>query len=418
MGNIQRNNNKIFVEGDYSDHNLHYFLATVHKAVEGSGYEDIILDFSKCTKAFPSSMLATCAQIMSRRVAGVDFQLVLPKDTKLLRLFNNANWSYLLDPRLNRPSTFQGHTQIPATQYQSPEEQHAAVNRIVNAILGAIPEIERSSFAAFEWSINEITDNVLTHAESNIGGIVQVSTFQKNKKIVQFLVADAGETIPKTLMATHPEMSSDLEALDCAIREGVTRDKNIGQGNGLFGSYEICSHCKGDFIVESGHAKLTYTDKHGLHIRNENVPYDGTLVIASIDFSRPELLEEALKFGGQTYTLVDYVETNYEAEDSENIYFIMKDEAKSFGSRPAGTPVRNRLSNLYNMGNGNKIYINFEGIPIISSSFADEVFGKLFVEIGPLGFMKNFEFVNMPQTVKSLIDKAISQRLAVTHGSA
>lgn len=415
MGTITRSNNKITIEGDYADNNLHYLLATIHKAVENHGYQDLILDFSKCISAFQSSMLATCAQVMCKRTSNIDFQLILPKKDSLARLFNNANWSYLLDPRRHRPSKFQGHTQVPAIQYTNSEEQHSAVNRIVNAILGAIPDIERSSFAAFEWSLNEITDNVLTHAESPIGGIVQVSTFQKNKKIVQFLVADAGETIPKTLRSTHLDIPSDLVALDKAIREGVTRDKSIGQGNGLYGSYEICSHCKGEFRIESGHAKLISDKSGSLRMRDEKIPYDGTLVVASIDFSRPELLEEALQFGGETYTPVDYVETNYEAENSEKLSFIMKDEADSFGSRPAGTPVRNRLHNLYTMSNGNKIFINFEGIPIVSSSFADEVFGKLFVEIGPLGFMQNFEFLNISQTVRKLIDKAISQRIATTN---
>jgi anti-anti-sigma regulatory factor len=418
MGNILRNSNIITVEGDYSDANLHYFLATIHKAVEEFGYQDLILDFSRCSTAFPSSMLGTCAQIMHRRTTGVGFKLVLPENQKLARLFHNANWAFLLEPENHPQSKFHGYTQVAATQYLDPEEQHSAVNRIVNAILGAIPDMERSSFAAFEWAINEITDNVLTHAKSSIGGIVQVSTFKKMKKLVQFLVADAGESIPKTLRTTHTDLTSDLDALDVAIREGVTRDKAIGQGNGLFGSYQICSHCKGSFQIESGHAKLTYSDKSGLHIRNERIPYDGTLVIASIDFSRPDLLDEALQFGGERYAPVDYVETNYEAEDCEKLLFVMKNESKSFGTRPAGTPIRNRLNNLYKMSNGQKIFIDFNDIPIVSSSFADEVFGKLFVEIGPLGFMQSFEFLNISQTVRQLIDKAIAQRIAVTHGNA
>jgi hypothetical protein len=108
--------------------------------------------------------------------------------------------------------------------------------------------------------------------------------------------------------------------------------------------------------------------------------------------------------------------SNY--HDSERILFTMKNEAKSFGSRLAGEPVRTRLKNLYKMSNGEKIIIDCEGIPLISSSFADEVFGKLFVEIGPLGFMQKFEFVNIRHTVRQLIDKAIAQRIAVTHGNA
>ena len=141
-------------------------------------------------------------------------------------------------------------------------------------------------------------------------------------------------------------------------------------------------------------------------------------MIASIDFTRPDLLKEALRFGGKSYTPVDYVETNYESESNENIHFIMLEEAKSFGTRPAGTPIRTKLNNLYKMNKGNKVYIDFYGIPLISSSFADEVFGKLFVEIGPLGFMQGFEFVNISLTVRQLIDKAIAQRISVTHGSA
>jgi hypothetical protein len=92
----------------------------------------------------------------------------------------------------------------------------------------------------------------------------------------------------------------------------------------------------------------------------------------------------------------------------------MKKESGSFGSRPAGTPVRNKLKNLLNMSGSQKVYVDFEGIPLISSSFADEVFGKLFLEIGPLSFMQGFEFINIMKTVRQLIDKAIAQRMATT----
>jgi anti-sigma regulatory factor (Ser/Thr protein kinase) len=412
MGLITRTNNCIKIEGRYEDGNLHYLLGTIHKSVVELGYTELTLDFSRCQAAFPSTMLATCAQVMNKRKEGIVFELILPELTNLKRLFNNANWSFLIDPNHHNKSRFQGYTQVPTIQYRDPEEQHDAVNSIVTAILSAVPGLERSSFAAFEWAINEITDNVLTHADSSIGGLVQVSTFMKNRKRVQFLVADAGKTIPATLKGTQEGINSDIDALDKAIREGVTRDKNIGQGNGLFGTFQICSHCKGDFKVESGRARLTYSERGGLHIKGEKVPYDGTLVIASIDFSKPSLLEEALKFGGETYSPVDYIETKYKGEFNENINFLMKEEAKSFGTRPAGTPVRTRLYNLFKMNQGNKIIIDFDGIPIVSSSFADEVFGKLFVEIGPVGFMQSFEFLNTSPTVRKLIDKAISQRVA------
>jgi anti-sigma regulatory factor (Ser/Thr protein kinase) len=332
----------------------------------------------------------------------------------LHNLFKNTNWGYLLDPRQFDQSDFRGHTRIPATQYQSPEEQQAAVNKIVNVMLGALPDLDRSDFAAFEWAINEITDNVLVHSESTIGGLVQVSTFQKASKSIQFVVADAGIGIPASLRPGHSEIRSDTEALDWAIREGVTRDARIGQGNGLFGSYRVCSKSRGYFQIDSGHARLEYKPRQEqLSISNQSIPYSGTLVAATIDFSDPELLADALQFKGVTYKPTDYVESNYEGFGDGPMSFRLVDECASFGSRVSGKPIRQKLHNIIRMTNSKIVQVDFSGIPVVSSSFADEAFGKLFLQLGPMKFMQCVKFVNTMDTVESLINKAIEQRMKV-----
>ena len=350
-------------------------------------------------------------QIMEYRESGIECSLIPPKKKMLYNLFRNANWGYFLDPHKFDKSSFRGYTRIPATQYKTPSEQQNSVNKIVNVILGAIPDMQRADFGAFEWSVNEITDNVLVHSNSKIGGLVQVSTFQKYRKLVQFVVADAGVGIPSTLKEGHPEITSDTDALDKAIREGFTRDKRIGQGNGLFGSYQICSKCHGSFSVHSGHARLEYSDRDGLAISDEKVPYDGTLVVATINFSEPNLLAEALKFKGTKHTPVDFVESGYELSDQNIINFNMQEESESFGSRVSAKPIRTKLFNLHKMSNANLIIIDFKNVPIISSSFADEAFAKLFLEVGPMEFMKKFKFVNVMATVQQIVDKAIQQRV-------
>lgn len=409
---IFRDKNRIVFQGEFGMADLLRPLAGLHQAVQNSGYQELTLDFSSCTAAFPGPMLAVCAQVMRLRNAKIDVELIKPNDTRLARLFQNANWAHFLEPRNNFPSVFKGYSQIPATQFTDAEEQQKAVNRIVNAILGAIPNLERRELAALEWSINEITDNVLNHAQSGIGGLVQVSTFQRSRKRIEYIVADAGVGIPTTLRETHPDLTSDADALDQAIREGVTRDKAVGQGNGLFGSYQICSHSKGFFQVESGYGKLAFTDRKGLHITTEKVPFEGTLVAAQIDFSVPHLLEEALQFGGKPHAPVDFVQLHYEQPNQETVLFMMKDESPSFGSRVAGAPVRNKLVNLVRMCPGQRIVIDFSGVPLVSSSFADEVLGKLFAELGPLTFMQRFDLRKIDSTVKQLVDKAISQRMS------
>ncbi|HYA38479.1 MAG TPA: STAS-like domain-containing protein [Candidatus Methylomirabilis sp.] len=409
-GTIERNGNEVVVTGDLDD--FHRLLSFIHTAIEKAGYQDLILNLESCTSAFQNSMLSVCAQVMAYRNSGIAFHLKPPTSPKLQNLFRNTGWGYFLDPRQFDPSNFRGHTRIPATQYTSPTEQQSAVNKIVNVILGVIPDMQRSDFAAFEWAVNEITDNVLVHSQSPIGGLVQVSTFEKFRKQVQFVVADAGVGIPTTLRQGFPEIRSDTEALDRAIREGVTRDKKVGQGNGLFGSYQICSKCHGFFGVHSGHARLEYRDSTGLSITNERIPYCGTLVVATIDFSQPKLLEDALRIKGQKYRPIDFVESEYERNSDGKIIFLLSKETNSFGSRVAGKPIRTKLSNLLRMGETEKIYIDLEGIPIMSSSFADEAFGKLFLDAGPVAFTQKFEFVNVMETVQYLINKAIAQRMS------
>lgn len=408
---IERVDNRIVVTDEL--HDFHRFLAMVHSIVEKLGYSDVVLDLSACTSAFPNSMLSVCAQVLAYRKAGISFELRLPQAVRLANLFKNANWAHLLDPHRFDASTFRGHSRIPATHYQTSDEQQSVVNRIVNVMLGAIPEMQRGDFAAFEWSINELTDNVLIHAQSPIGGLVQVSAFVRIRKRVQFVVADAGVGIPKSLKSGHPEIHSDTEALDRAIREGVTRDPAVGQGNGLFGSYEICSKSNGHLLIDSGHARLKYDPNTGLSISNQTVPFAGTLVVATIDFSDPSLLERALAFKGVKYEPVDFVETKYTANTSGVVHFKLKEEADSFGSRVSGKPIRNKLMNLVKMNGSGLVLIDFEDVPLLSSSFADEAFGKLFLVLGPIMFMQRIRLQNMMSTVEGLVNKAIAQRMAM-----
>ena len=406
---VNRYYNRIVFNGDFGIGDLLSAVAALHQA-RVAGYNDFALDFSLCDAAFAPPILALCAQVMKMRGTDAIFKLTLPQKAELAKLFRNANWAHFLAPDQEEPSQFKGFTQVPAIRFSTPEEQRNAVNRIVNGILGAIPTLDRRELVALEWSINEITDNVLVHSQSSIGGIVQVSTFKRASKRIEYIVVDAGLGIPGTLRQLNPKLS-DAEALEWAIREGVTRDKTLGQGNGLFGSYQVCSHSMGSFHIDSGRAKLVFGERDGLRVTTEKVPFEGTLIAAQINFSDPRLLAEALKFGGRPHVPLDFVELYYEQHDRDEVVFIMKNEVTSFGSRVAGTPVRNKLLNLVRMVPGQKIIIDFSEIPLVSSSFADEVLGKLFVELGPMTFTQRFEFRNVALTVRQLVDKAITQRL-------
>jgi len=400
--------NRITVSGRVGLWEFRRLLAAFHNLTVKLKYQDIILDFSGCIAAHPGPMASVCASAIRLRRHDVDCSLDLPSDMKLRNLFMNAGWAYLIDPSRHMESRFRGSTHVPSIHFTTPSQQQAAVNQAVEAILSALPGLARSDLAAIEWSLNEITDNVLVHSQSEDGGVLHLTNYRQQKR-VEFVVADAGVGIPATLRQGHPELHGDTEALDKAIREGVTRDKEIGQGNGLFGTLKVTEVSNGYLHVHSGFARLDYED-HELHIRSEQVPVVGTLVVACMDTSNPTALGEALKFEGRKHKPVDYIELKYETENAGELLFPLAREAASLGSRPAGTPVRTRLQNLHTMHPDRRIIIDFEGIELVSSSFADEAIAKLFVAVGPMQFMRAFELRNMTATVQALVDKAIVQR--------
>jgi anti-sigma regulatory factor (Ser/Thr protein kinase) len=361
------------------------------------------------TKGFAADVLPFAARCRELLVAGVDTMLELPNELALARLFKNCNWAYLIDPRQYEQSQFTAYKHIPAVTYNNADTQFQAVNQVVDKLLSSLEGFSRDQLAALEWAVNEITDNVLNHASSPIGGIVQLTTKSKSN-IVEFVVCDAGVGIPKTLREAHAHLTSDVLALGAAIREGVTRNKATNMGNGLFGSFRLAQLSDGYFSICSGYALLHFNKSTGLHVSQQSIPYAGTAVVCGISIAKPDILAEALSFQGEKfipgYSYVDKL------TEGGSIIVALKDESRSFASRDAARPVRIKIENLLAASPG-QIEINLSDVALISSSFADEVFGKLFAQLGPISFMTRIKISGGSTVVRRLIDRAITQRLGV-----
>ena len=157
---------------------------------------------------------------------------------------------------------------------------------------------------------------------------------------------------------------------------------------------------------------MYYTSNAGLHSKREAVPYSGTVVHCCINYNDNLILDDVLGLA-RKFDPVDRLELKYEVNSDELIEFRLKEEAESLGSRVAGKKVRTTLRNLIECSEC-KINVDFSDINLISSSFADEVFGKLFLELGPIAFSNRVQLSRVETTVKLLVEKAISQRVA--HG--
>jgi hypothetical protein len=408
---VSANEGRLRLIGKFTVRDIRRPIRALHCMIHDGGYRSVEIDFGEVAFTHAPPMLALLADIQRHRHDGVNFSFKLPDDTRVNRLFVNSNWAHFLDPEHFGSARNAPGKHSPTKQYCDPSQQGAIVDEVVDTLLKSFTDFGRDHLKAIEWSLNEITDNVLTHAISPIGGYVQVTAL-KNRKLVEFVVVDSGIGIPSTLRASRPEINSDVDAVAQAIQEGVTRDPDVGQGNGLFGSYQIAVSSGGYFGIHSNRATLYYTEKTGMHARAESAPFLGSLVVCGIDYTSPLLLERALRFRDTPHIPLDRIDTHYETGARGELLFVIREETSSVGSRPAGANVRQKLENLIRLTNADRIIVDFENVHLISSSFADEVFGKLFITLGAIHFSSKFEFRNCDQLVRKLIDKAITQRVA------
>lgn len=412
MGNGERRitwqGGSLVMAGSLASRDIFSFAAGVHNLATKQGYKDIGLDFSRAYPVRETFMVPAIAIVREYRRQGLSFNLKQPEQQSARAIFHNANWAHLINDADYEASTFDGDGHLPASAYRSAEEHSAAVDRVMSMILKAVP-LNRKQLAALEWSVGEITDNVLNHAQSAMGGVIQASTMVINdRQMIEFVVADAGIGIKRSLGE-----STDVRALERAIQEGVTRNQSTNQGNGLFGSFRVATLSNGRFEIHSGRGSLLAEGSASLRTSKQNsLLYPGTLVVCRIGCDDERLIENALTFRGKVHEPgFDYLEKQYERELDREFVFSMSEECPSFASREGGRGARTLIENLLRAEPEFVLNIDFEGVSIVSSSFADEVFGRLFVVLGPTAFMSRIQFRNINSSVRAILDRSITLRM-------
>jgi hypothetical protein len=123
-------------------------------------------------------------------------------------------------------------------------------------------------------------------------------------------------------------------------------------------------------------------------------------------------IEEALQLGtGPPPDLIDVVELKYTSEAGDLVISVCNEDL-GVGTRHAGAELRRKCQNLLSAEPTKRLVLDWTGVPLISSSFADEAVGKLFVELGPTVFSSRVTHTGAEDLVRSLLDRAVMQRVA------
>ena len=290
---------------------------------------------------------------------------------------------------------------LPVFPVQDEDSVTAATDAICELVLQRFDNA-REFLPAMEWCICEVIDNVRVHSQTATPGAVCAQYYPKLHQL-DVAIVDQGRGI-KDSLSERLDLNSDAEAIGRALERGMTRNPEIGQGNGLAGTIEIVIQNGGCLSIWSGGGVFEFRRSgDGKFKQIEKFP--GTGVYLSLDTSNPVNLGDTF-IGDSGWSYISYIAG--QAEESGGLK--IKDECRHTRGRETARPFRRKIESMLPEMEGTLV-LDFSGIQSATSSYLDELLGRLAEQIGEQEFRERVRLVNVPEEIVNMANVVIAQRL-------
>lgn len=399
---VNRNGNIISIRGLNNPQILQDYTTALKTAIFKCGYQDIIVEIFNSRGFFPNVVVPLCGINDYFQSQGVQFTVV----ENSLNLSNHVLSSH--DPSVEPSELNKPLSKI--WRFHNNQD----INDVQNAIISELRKEEVFAdgvLEGIEWSINEVMDNVLNHSEADCGYIM--SQLHKNSKHVAFTIFDSGRGIYNSFRGSKHIVRSNADALSLCLQEGVTRDPNVGQGNGMCGLFSLIKEGNGILNISSG--RDTYSYRNGeTTITQDSVcsiskKLGCTTVDFQLDYSKDISIDKVLTFQGRTFSFINLFIEDLE-DDNGVLLFSVNKMAEGTGTRESALRLKNQIINSIKAQNKCAI-IDFEGINVVSSSFIDELIAKLLIDLGLFQFNRRISLRRMSPLLQKTLQKSVIQRI-------
>jgi anti-anti-sigma regulatory factor len=367
------------------------------------GIARVEIDASDVVAVYPNGAVPFAAIVDSFKTAGLDIRFTNVRSDTFFEHTRTRS------PLVSSPANLEGPASRLSLVWAYTEETAVGLADCIIEELSHRVEFGTGVLSALNWCLYEVLDNVFQHSKSETGFFM--AQLLKTSRRLLFSVADAGIGVHRSFYLGkkyHPPTAFD--SLTLAVRQGVSSTGDR-RGNGLFGLKGVIEANGGQLDISSGRAYLRISpggidgrngNGSGLIIDND---HHCTIVDFSLDVSTPVDLGEVL--GGP---VIDARLEQIENVEGEHVIPLIE-HAQGTGTRAAAERLRNYLINYINEG-APVLVLDFDGVEMVSSSFADETIGKLAQRFGFIGFTQKFRMVNMKPQIQMLLDRAVSLRIS------
>lgn len=400
---VSRDGDIIYIRSLQNSECVDQFIVAVHHGYKKAMYESLTIKFDQSIQGvYPNAVVPIAGLIdffRREKNLSIEGKSYDPNLQAILTPYELPANKENLSHALNKIWKFQNGSDV----Y---EIQTAIVNELRRTDVFATGVLE-----GIEWSINEIMDNVLNHSQSPCGFIM--GQLHKSSKHVVFTIYDAGIGIYNSLKGSIHAPRNNADALTMCIKAGITRDKKVGQGNGMNGLFSLVQEGSGRLVITSERDSYVYvngnaTIKTKQHFYPSNQHFS-TTVDFQLDYSQDISIDKVLTFQGKTFEFTNLYSDNLENEHGELVFKIV-DLAEGTGTRDSALRLKNEIINLISAKSQVAI-LDFEGVGVATSSFVDELVAKLLVELGLFQFNQRIKLTNMSKLLQQTLQKAVIQRI-------
>lgn len=120
-------------------------------------------------------------------------------------------------------------------------------------------------------------------------------------------------------------------------------------------------------------------------------------------------LDKALIFRGKQYEMINLHFENLE-DDYGRIMYNISERSEGTGTRESAIRVKNEVLNILSEEQ-RPITLDFTDVAVISSSFADELIAKLFLNLGLFQFNNLIKIRGLDSSQQSILQRSVLQRI-------
>ena len=251
----------------------------------------VVVDMSDLTFLGPAALALTAAALHRIYDAGLaegGSYLRAPRNKAVFNYLHRVDlFRVVFDAEFPSPSERRETVGFRECQHFVEDEERRRVASSVLEVFDEVVTTDRAARTSLDLALDELTENVLFHADAPMGGYVAAQALSHSKEI-EVGIVDLGVGIAGSL-AKNPDyaqrVQDDVSAITTALKPTVTATPGRNSGYGLTFTQFLMNMNEGRLLVRSGHGHVQRGDR--VIEKFEEHPLPGTLVGLRLRTDKP-----------------------------------------------------------------------------------------------------------------------------------